>query len=152
MTQQKALVFFIMMKKKVVRKIKIKNEKKKQLIKEIINAHNKEMSQLLFLKSEELKSVNVVAGSMQSLIRSGNVEGARKLRIGIGEILSPIRKSVLGNEKNTDLKLKVVLSEKQFKSWIKFKKNKKKSLQPKKATSNRPSSRRRGGGNRNRRN
>ena len=89
---------------------------------------------------------------MRSLLKKGdrNYEGIKKIRNGIEQILRPIKESVLKYEKNTDSKLKEILSEKQFKNWIRYKKKKKKELQPQRVSKNRSSTRKKRKGNRTR--
>jgi len=113
---------------KVVKKLKVKKEEKQSLITKALRNYNFKIKEILFLNSEKFSDLDVLVNSMPK----GKDNDARlELREKVEEIIRPIRDSVHENEKELNLILKDLLSEKQFKKWLKYQKNKKESLKPK---------------------
>jgi hypothetical protein len=115
---------------KVVKKLKVKKEEKQSLITKALRNYNFKIKEILFLNSEKFSDLDVLVNSMPK----GKDNDARlELREKVEEIIRPIRDSVHENEKELNLILKDLLSEKQFKKWLKYQKNKKESLKPKRS-------------------
>lgn len=121
--------------KKTIKKIKVKKDEKKKRVLKIIQDHNTEIQKILFLKNEELNSLNTVANSLKG---SQNREAMIDFRTGMQKIIQPIRDSVKNNQENTNLKLKEILNKKQYGNWIKHVKRKRKELLPKRSSNRRP--------------
>jgi hypothetical protein len=114
---------------KVVKKLKVKKEEEQSPIKKAIRNYNFKIKEILLLNAVKFSDLDILVNSMSK----GKDNDARlQVRKKVGEVVKPIRDRVHENEKELNLILKGLLSEKQFKKWLKYQKKKKESLKPKK--------------------
>ena len=117
---------------KVVKKLKVKKEEVQLPIQKALRNYNFKIKEILFLNSEKFSDIDILVNSLAK----GKDKSARlELRKKVEKVIRPIRDSVHENEKELNLTLKGLLSEKQFKKWLKYQKNKKDSLKPKRSES-----------------
>ena len=143
---------------KVVKKIKVKDEKSQYAVKKALRNYNFRIKEILFLNSENLSGLDLVISSLpkpskeernqSSEDKSAENNDRRKI---IGNIIGPIRKEVKVHETELNQILEDILSEKQQKKWLKYQKSKKESLLPKKAQNRGNQNSRQSGGQRQRR-
>jgi hypothetical protein len=117
---------------KVVKKLKVKKEEVQLPIQKALRNYNFKIKEILFLNSEKFSDIDILVNSLAK----GKDKSARlELRKKVEKVIRPIRDSVHEYEKELNLTLKGLLSEKQFKKWLKYQKNKKDSLKPKRSES-----------------
>ena len=143
---------------KVVKKIKVKDEKSQYAVKKALRNYNFRIKEILFLNSENLSGLDLVISSLpkpskeernqSSEDKSAENNDRRKI---IGNIIGPIRKEVKIHERELNQILEDILSEKQQKKWLKYQKSKKESLLPKKTQNRGNQNSRQSGGQRQRR-
>ena len=134
----------------IPKKIKVKSEDlKKNIIKEL-RTYNSKVKNISFLNFQELRELEVLVNSTGEQSRT-NLELRRNLRKRIETVILPIRDSISKFEETINISFETILSKKQYKKWIKYQKNVKRELLPKRPrnTSARPPTnrmnRRRGG-------
>ncbi len=134
---------------KVYKKLGIKDDALKQKIKKSFSEYNKKIDEILFLNNPKLKKVENKV-NVQREIAIANKD--RQAIMGIMEEsrkeLAPIKKEVIDANKILNQELEKILSEKQYKKWLKYQTNKKKSLKPKTQMNSSNSSRGQSKGNR----
>ena len=138
----------------IPKKIKVKSEALKKITTKELRNYNSKIKNISFLNFQELRELEVLVNTIGEQSRT-NPDLRRKLRKNIEMVILPIRDSVAKFEETTNSAFKTVLSKKQYKKWIKYQKNVKRELLPKRPrnTSARPPSNGmgRGGRGRNRR-
>lgn len=112
---------------KAIKRIKIKQKNLKYRVKKVIISYNSKIKEISFLKNGELNAVTILVNSTKIGKNPGAVVD---FRTRVNKILSPIRDSIRGFEKQLNTNLKEQLSKKQFKNWLKFQKKKKRELEP----------------------
>lgn len=128
----------------ILKKLKLKDETKEALVSKALKNYNFKIKEISFLNSGKLSDLEVVVNSSFNVNESENREGMREQ---VEEVVRPIRENIDENEKELNLTLESILSEKQQKKWLKYQNKKKESLKPKKPdTSSRQGSRSNGGG------
>lgn len=139
---------------KIPKKIKVKSEALKKITTKELRNYNSKIKNISFLNFQELRELEVLVNTIGEQSRT-NPDLRRKLRKNIEMVILPIRDSVAKFEETINSAFKTVLSKKQYKKWIKYQKNVKRELLPKRPrnTSARPPSNGmgRGGRGRNRR-
>ena len=134
----------------IPKKIKVKSEDLKKITIKELRTYNSKVKNISFLNFQELRDLEDLVNTVGEQSRT-NLELRRKLRKNIEMIILPIRDSVAKLEETINSSFKTVLSKKQYKKWIKYQKNVKRELLPKRPrnTSARPPTnrmnRRRGG-------
>ena len=134
----------------IPKKIKVKSEDLKKITIKELRTYNSKVKNISFLNFQELRDLEDLVNTVGEQSRT-NLELRRKLRKNIEMIILPIRDSVAKFEETINSSFKTVLSNKQYKKWIKYQKNVKRELLPKRPrnTSARPPTnrmnRRRGG-------
>ncbi|MDG1321765.1 MAG: hypothetical protein P8P28_07025 [Polaribacter sp.] len=138
----------------IPKKIKVKSEALKKITTKELRNYNSKIKNISFLNFQELRELEVLVNTIGEQSRT-NPDLRRKLRKNIEMVILPIRDSVAKFEETINSAFKTVLSKKQYKKWIKYQKNVKRELLPKRPrnTSARPPSNGmgRGGRGRNRR-
>jgi len=142
----------------VIKKIKVKDEKKQYQIKKALRNYNFKIKEILFLNSQKFSELDLVISSLPKPSKQelnnpseDNSEKNTDRRKIIGNIIGPIRNEVHIHETELNKILEAILSEKQQKKWLKYQKSKKESLQPKKPQNRGGQNSRSGGGQRQRR-
>ncbi|MBU3012178.1 hypothetical protein KO506_12245 [Polaribacter vadi] len=113
----------------VIKKIKVKDDQLKIKVKKVISNYNFKVKEIAFLNSVKFSDLNVVVNTSMS---SGNREEGVKMREKVEEVIKPVKEEILIHEEELNKNLENILSEKQFKKWVKYQKNKRDSLEPKK--------------------
>lgn len=114
----------------VVEKIKIKKDEIENASKKELRIYNNRIKDISFLNFQKLQELELLVNSFSEKSYSDR-ELVLKVRKKMQETISPIRDSISKNEKELNANLKNVLSKKQFKKFLKYQKNMKKSLLPK---------------------
>ena len=135
--------------KEVIKKLKIKDDKKKYSVSKFLKNYNSDIREISFSNSEKLKALNVFVDSNrkkrgpQAFDDDNDDEDSDKkgdgMREKIDKIIRPIRNQVHEKEIKLNDNLESILSEKQFGKWIKYQKNLKDKLRPKKPNNQRKS-------------
>jgi hypothetical protein len=112
---------------KVIKKLKVKNEKKKYSIEKALKNYNFKVKEISFLNSEKFTDFDLV---LDAASKTNDRKGTMAMRKKVVEVIRPIRDSIYANEKELNKTLENLLSEKQQKKWLKHQKKKKQSLQP----------------------
>jgi hypothetical protein len=112
---------------KAIKKIKIKKENLKYYVKKELKSYNNKIKVISFLKSQELKEITSLVNTIK---QSGDREKMKDFKFRIEKVLDPIKDSIQSLEKQLNATLEGKLSKKQFKSWIKFQKKRKRELIP----------------------
>jgi hypothetical protein len=118
-----------------VEKIKIKKDEIGNITKKALRVYNDKVKKTSFLNFQKLQELEVLVntkGEQAMLDRDLGMEIRRQMQ----ETILPIRDSIKKNEEELNKTLKVVLSKKQYKKWLKHQNNKKKELLPKRPQSN----------------
>lgn len=143
---------------KVVKKLKIKEEKSQYAIKKALRNYNFKIKEILFLNSEKFSDLDLVISSLPKPSKQernqssedDSVENNDRRKI-IGNIIRPIRDEVQIHETELNQILEGILSEKQQKKWLKYQKSIKESLLPQKPQNRGNQNSRQSGGQRQRR-
>ena len=139
---------------KIPKKIKVKSEALKKITTKELRNYNSKIKNISFLNFQELRELEVLVNTIGEQSRT-NPDLRRRLRKNIELVILPIRDSVAKFEETVNSAFENVFSKKQYKKWIKYQKNVKRELLPKRPrnTSARPPSNGmgRGGRGRNRR-
>ena len=124
---------------KVIKKIKVKDEKKLYQVNKALRNYNFKIKEILFLNSEKLSDLDLVISSLPKSSKQNrnqssedNSEKNTDRRKIIRNIIGPVRDDVHTHEIELNQILEDILSEKQQKKWLKYQKSKKESLLPKK--------------------
>lgn len=112
----------------IIKKLKLKDENKQAIAIKALKDYNLKIKEISFLNSKKFSDLDVVVNSLrQANDREASVETRKK----VGELIGPIKDEIRENERQLNETLESILSEKQQKKWLKYQKNKKESLQPK---------------------
>jgi hypothetical protein len=127
--------------KKIIKKIKIKDNITKDSVTKLLKNYNFEIREISLLNANKFKDLNaIVNAGIGSRNNTGNQDSNSYkntgLRKKVQEIIRPIRQEVRENEIKLNENLAAILSEKQNKKWLKYQKAKKDKLKPKKAQRN----------------
>ncbi|MFY9241699.1 MAG: hypothetical protein WAO74_01585 [Polaribacter sp.] len=130
----------------VIKKIKVKDDEIKASTSKALKEYNFKIKEISFLNSDKFKDVDVLMKSSRAnrgfRQRSSNNNTDQQpkevdsLRIKVNKIIRPISRDVNNNEEILNESLKSILSEKQFKKWLKYQENIKEELAPKKPERN----------------
>ncbi|MCL7753035.1 hypothetical protein [Polaribacter sp. Z022] len=129
---------------KAIKKTKVKKEEKQLSIKKIIKNYNLKIKEISFLNSQKFSDLNLVVNSGSKNILP---EERMKMRKKVNEIIRPIRDEIHELEKELNNNLEEVLTEKQFKKWLKYQKTQREKLMPKRAQNGQGQRQRQGGMN-----
>jgi ribosomal protein L19 len=103
----------------VSKKIKIKKDALKSRVNKVLRTYNDKVKEISFLNSTALKEMDVVVNSKtQSL--DDRIENRMQIRTKIDDLIRPIRFKLKESEALLNNSLEGVLSEKQFKKWLKY--------------------------------
>jgi hypothetical protein len=124
---------------KVIKKIKVKDEKKQYQIKKALRNYNSKISEISFLNSDKFEELDIAINSLPKRSRQSrnqfsedDSENKNDIRKKTGLIIRPVKDEIRENERELNRVLEEILSKKQQKKWLKFQKKKKESLQPQK--------------------
>lgn len=129
---------------KAIKKTKVKKEEKQLSVKKIIKNYNLKIKEISFLNSQKFSDLNLVVNSGSKNILP---EERMKMRKKVNEIIRPIRDEIHELEKELNNNLEEVLTEKQFKKWLKYQKTQREKLMPKRAQNGQGQRQRQGGMN-----
>lgn len=113
----------------VLKKIKIKDDKKQYSIRKALKEYNFKVKEISFLNSEKFSELDI---AMKSIPKSRDNDSRMEMRKRVEELIRPIRKEIHQNEIELNKVFESLLSPKQKKKWLKYQKKKKQSLKPKK--------------------
>lgn len=134
---------------KIFKKLSIKDDAKKQNMSKVFTEYNRIIDDIIFLNTPKLTKLEREV-SVQKEIAMINKD--QQAMIGVQEEirkeLAPIKNQINGATKDLNQKLGKVLSEKQYKKWLKYQASKKKALKPKSPVSSNNMSKGQGKGNR----
>ncbi len=114
----------------IPKKIKVKKDKLKNITRKEVRTYNSKIKNISFLNFQKLRELETLVNSIGNQART-NPDLNRKLRKNIEIVILPIRDSVAKFEGALNDVLKTALSKKQYKKWIKYQKNVKRELLPK---------------------
>ena len=117
----------------VIKKIKIKEEKKQNTVKKLLKNYNFKIKEIALLNSKKLTDLDVIVKSTSSFKDNQTRIVVRKK---VEEIIQPISKKINENKLKLNKFLASGLSKKQFKKWIKYQKNQQQSLLTKRSQRN----------------
>lgn len=126
----------------VIKKTKVKDDKKRFSVRKELKNYNLKIKEISFLNSTKFADLDLVVNSASKNV--GN-EARMKMRKKVNEIISPIRDEIHEIEKDLNNNLEEVLTEKQFKKWLKYQKKQKEGLMPKRAKNGQGQRQRQGG-------
>lgn len=129
---------------KAIKKTKVKKEEKQLSVKKIIKNYNLKVKEISFLNSQKFSDLNLVVNSGSKNILP---EERMKMRKKVNEIIRPIRDEIHELEKELNNNLEEILTEKQFKKWLKYQKKQKENLMPKRVQNGQGQRQRQGGMN-----
>lgn len=119
----------------MLKKAKVKDEAIKLKVTDAVKNYNAKVKEISFLNSDKFKGIDVILkfitenrGRNASNNENNNGDNVRKK---IRELISPIRREVRDNEVVLNQTLENLLSNKQNKKWLKYQKNQKDELRPK---------------------
>jgi len=112
--------------------LKIKDLDQDRTIAKTLKLHNKKIKKIEFLNTQNFNEIDL----LMNLAFSGNVKPGEKPKEAEGKeylkkVIPTVRKETRTAAKDLNDKMKEVLSEKQFKRWIKYLKKIKRDLAPK---------------------
>ena len=119
----------------VAKKIKVKKEQVKNVTRKALIDYNNKIKDISFLNFQELRELETLINSVGDQVR-GNPDLGRKLRKNIEIVILPIRDSIEVHEKKLNSALETILSKRQYKRWLKYQRNQKRSLLPERPRSN----------------
>ena len=127
--------------KKVVKKLKIKDDNKKTSFSKLLRDYNFKIKEIKLINADKFKKFDkLVNAEMQLRRNSGNHRTKNDdnggIREKVQEFIRPIRQKVREKENSLNEDLAKILSKKQNKKWLKLQKNKKDKLKPKKTQTN----------------
>ena len=117
---------------KVYKKLNIKDSTTKQEVSKSLTGYNKVIDEIIFLNSPKFKKIEQEVNSQREIAMANK---DRQAMMGIMEAtrekLAPVKKKVIDANKNLNQELEKLLTEKQYKKWIKYQASKKRALKPK---------------------
>ncbi len=117
---------------KINKKLGIKDNDLKKNIYKPLSVYNKKVDEIIFLNTPKLEKIEREV-NLQREIAMANKD--RQAMMGIMDEakkeIAPIKKKIIEANKILNEQLKKILSEKQYKKWLKYQANKKKALKPK---------------------
>ena len=134
---------------KVYKKLEIKDNILKGEIYKSLSEYHKKIDEILFLNNPKLEKVeNKVNTQREIATANKDRQAMMEIMDEARKELASIKKEVIDANKILNQELEKILSEKQYKKWIKYQANKKKSLKPKTQMNSNNTSRSQGKGNR----
>lgn len=143
--------------KKVIKKLKIKNDEAKVVVSKALKEYNFKIKEISFLNKDNFKALDILMKprrGMRRMPKDGknfqndddidNDENRGYFRQKIGKIIRPIRRDIQENELVLNTVLNSVLSAKQNKKWLKYQKQQKEKLKPKRPERNNSGGQRQG--------
>ena len=116
----------------IFKKISIKDNNIKKDFNKPLNVYNKKIDEIIFLNTPKLEKIEREVNLQRENAMASKDRQAMMIVMEEARIkLTPIKKEVIEANKNLNLELSKILSEKQYKKWLKYQKKKEKSLKPK---------------------
>ena len=117
---------------KIYKKLSIKDNNLKKDINKPLYVYNKKIDEIIFLHTPKLEKVErEVNLQRENAMAHKDRQAMMIVMEEAKEQLAPIKNEIIEANKSLNLELSKILSEKQYKKWMKYQKNKKKSLKPK---------------------
>ncbi len=111
--------------KKVIKKLKILEDSIKEQIMAHVQVYNKEMDRLLLLYSDSLKDLqNEFDTNVKIAIQNRDRSQMDGVKSKIEQVIPPIRYKVQKHKKVLNEHLAELLTEKQYKKWLRYSSNK----------------------------
>lgn len=133
----------------VYKKLGIKDVAMKQKIYKSLSEYHNKIDEILFLNNPKLKKIeNKVNTQREIATANKDRQAMMEIMDEARKELAPIKKEVIEANEIVNHELEKILSEKQYKKWLKYQANKKKSLKPKTQMNSNNTSRGQGKGNR----
>lgn len=133
----------------VYKKLGIKDDALKQKIYKSLSKYHNKIDEILFLNNPKLEKVeNKVNTQREIATANKDRQAMMEIMDEARKELAPIKKEVIEANEIVNQELEKILSEKQYKKWLKYQANKKKSLKPKTQMNSNNTSRGQGKGNR----
>lgn len=116
--------------------IKVKDETKDRSVAKALKIYNKQVKKIDFLNTQNFSDIDV----LMNIYLSGSVKPGEKPKEAEGKdhlkgTIQEVRKELKKEEEKLNDSMKDIVSEKQFKKWIKYQKKMKKDLLPKRPSS-----------------
>jgi hypothetical protein len=121
----------------VIKEIKVKDVKDKELITQLITEYNQKITQIEKTNKVKLETIELTSREKQKIAIEKN-DHIQLMKIGkyMNEELHPIKMEVMEAEKVLNSKIQSSFSEKINKKWIKYFEKKKEATQPKQPKNN----------------
>ncbi len=117
---------------KIYKKLKIKDSGLQNKINKFISVYNKKIDEILFLNTPKLEKIEREVNLQREIAMANKDREAMMLAMEQArKELAPVKEEVIIANKSLNLEMSKILTEKQYKKWLKFQKNKKESLNPK---------------------
>lgn len=105
-------------------KVKLSSEEGKQFSKTLTN-YNKQIKDISRINSFTFRETkNMVESFQKATMKSGDFSGQQEIQKKMIENLKPVSETLKIEDKKLDISLKAILSEKQYKRWIKYNRKK----------------------------
>lgn len=128
----------------VIKKIKVKDESVQNKVKTALKDYNFKVKEIAFLNSVKFNELDIIMKSMKgsrnrksennsnnNIVNNGDETNKEEsLKEKVNKVIRPVREELKQNEEILNETLKVLLSEKQQKKWLKYQEKKKDSLKP----------------------
>lgn len=116
----------------VYKKLGIKDDAIKQKIYKSLSEYHNKIDEILFLNNPKLKKIeNKVNTQREIATANKDRQAMMEIMDEARKELAPIKKEVIEANEIVNQELEKILSGKQYKKWLKYQANKKKSLKPK---------------------
>lgn len=116
----------------VYKKLGIKDDAIKQKIYKSLSEYHNKIDEILFLNNPKLKKIeNKVNTQREIATVNKDRQAMMEIMDEARKELAPIKKEVIEANEIVNQELEKILSGKQYKKWLKYQANKKKSLKPK---------------------
>ncbi len=118
--------------KKIIKKLKIKDKEKQQLVKKYIYEYNKKMDEIKLKYHQQIKETKAyMEEKKREAMQNRDFEAMQRAKYRVKEKMAPVREETRMQKKILNEKMQQLLSKKQYKKWKKYvkKKNKVPSMQ-----------------------
>ncbi|WP_299527327.1 hypothetical protein [uncultured Lutibacter sp.] len=116
----------------VIKKLKIKKEPKKSMVIQAINKHNNKINEIKTFNFETFDDVSTyLTKKRNEATLNRDFSTIKESQIQANGMLAPIREKVLLQKNTLNTIFEKELSEKQYKTWLKYQESELKKLNPK---------------------
>lgn len=117
---------------KIIKAAKIKDADKISKLKKIVAYHNSDIDEVVMLNTEVLEQMKIYAKiKMDEAKISKDYSSMQEVKDHLEDNLFPIRNKIDDLELSLNSKFEALLSSKEYKKWLKYKKKEKQNLRPK---------------------